>query len=58
MAEHLYCELVFEALMRSRGFINKWPSDFRARRIIFLRFLTVSGDRDLFHKKSEDDIQS
>ena len=47
MARHLYCGLAFEALVRSGGFIDKRPLDFRALRIVLPPFLTMSGARSL-----------
>ena len=58
VAWHLYCGLVFKALVRGGGVVDKRPSSFGAQRIVLPRFLTVSGDQGFFCKKSEDDIRS
>ena len=53
-----YYELVSEVFRHDKGSVDKQPSDFGIRKIVFLRFLTVSGDWGFFCKKPEDNIRS
>ena len=49
---------VSEALIHDVGSVGKRLSILGARRIVLLRFLILSGDQDLLHRKREDGIRS
>lgn len=41
-------------LRHSKDFTSKWPIDFRVKRIVFIQFLILSKDQDLFHRKRKN----